>query len=539
MAKQVEFDSKAREYLKKGVDQMANAVKVTLGPRGRNVVLDKKYGSPVITNDGVTIAREIELEEPYENMGAQMLKEVATKTADVAGDGTTTAIVLAQSMVAQGLRNVTAGANPLHLKRGIEKAVDVTIAELKKLSRNVKGREEIAQVATVSANDDAEIGELIADAMEKVGRDGVITIEEAKSIETSLDVVEGMQFDRGYLSPYFVTDAERMETVLENAYVLLHEKKISTMRDLVPILEKIAQTGRPFLLVAEDIDGEALATLVVNKLRGTIQGAAVKAPGFGDRRKEMLEDMAVLMGAEVISEEKGLQLEAVTLDDLGQVKRIVIDKDATTIIEGAGKKSDIKGRIEQIGAEIERSTSDYDKEKLKERRARLAGGVAVINVGAATEIAMKEKKARVEDALHATRAAVEEGVVVGGGVALLRVSRVLRELKESDADVKTGIDIVAKSLEAPIRQIALNAGAEGSIVVEEVREQKNPSYGYNAATHEYTDLVKAGIVDPAKVVRTALQNASSVASLLLTTEAILTDIPEEDKPPAMPGGGMY
>ena len=539
MAKQVEFDSKAREYLKKGVDQMANAVKVTLGPRGRNVVLDKKYGSPVITNDGVTIAREIELEEPYENMGAQMLKEVATKTADVAGDGTTTAIVLAQSMVAQGLRNVTAGANPLHLKRGIERAVDVTIAELKKLSRNVKGREEIAQVATVSANDDAEIGELIADAMEKVGRDGVITIEEAKSIETSLDVVEGMQFDRGYLSPYFVTDAERMETVLENAYVLLHEKKISTMRDLVPILEKIAQTGRPFLLVAEDIDGEALATLVVNKLRGTIQGAAVKAPGFGDRRKEMLEDMAVLMGAEVISEEKGLQLEAVTLDDLGQVKRIVIDKDATTIIEGAGKKSDIKGRIEQIGAEIERSTSDYDKEKLQERRARLAGGVAVINVGAATEIAMKEKKARVEDALHATRAAVEEGVVVGGGVALLRVSRVLRELKESDADVKTGIDIVAKSLEAPIRQIALNAGAEGSIVVEEVREQKNPSYGYNAATHEYTDLIKAGIVDPTKVVRTALQNASSVASLLLTTEAILTDIPEEDKPPAMPGGGMY
>ncbi len=540
MAKQVEFDSKAREHLKKGVDQMANAVKVTLGPRGRNVVLDKKYGSPVITNDGVTIAREIELEEPYENMGAQMLKEVATKTADVAGDGTTTAIVLAQSMVAQGLRNVTAGANPLHLKRGIERAVDVAIAELKKFSRNVKGREEIAQVATVSANNDTEIGELIADAMEKVGRDGVITIEEAKSIETSLDVVEGMQFDRGYLSPYFVTDAERMETVLENAYVLLHDKKISAMRDLVPILEKIAQTGRPFLIVAEDIDGEALATLVVNKLRGTIQGAAVKAPGFGDRRKEMLEDMAVLMGAQVISEEKGLKLEAATLEDLGQVKRIVIDKDVTTIVEGAGKKSDIKGRIEQIGAEIERSTSDYDKEKLQERRARLAGGVAVINVGAATEIAMKEKKARVDDALHATRAAVEEGVVVGGGVALLRVSRVLKELKESDADVKTGIDIVAKSLEAPIRQIALNAGAEGSIVVEEVRGQKNPSYGYNAATHEYTDLVKAGIVDPAKVVRTALQNASSVASLLLTTEAILTDIPEEDKPPAMPGGGgMY
>ena len=539
MAKQVEFDSAARAHLKKGVDQMANAVKVTLGPRGRNVVLDKKYGSPVITNDGVTIAREIELEEPYENMGAQMLKEVATKTADVAGDGTTTAIVLAQSMVAQGLRNVTAGANPLHLKRGIERAVDVAIAELKKLSRDVKGREEIAQVATVSANNDTEIGELLADAMEKVGRDGVITIEEAKSIETSLEVVEGMQFDRGYLSPYFVTDAERMETVLENAYVLLHDKKISAMRDLVPILEKIAQMGRPFLIVAEDIDGEALATLVVNKLRGTIQGAAVKAPGFGDRRKEMLEDMAVLTGGQVISEERGLKLEAATLDDLGQVKRIVMDKDTTTIVEGGGKKSDIKGRIEQIGAEIERSTSDYDKEKLQERRARLAGGVAVINVGAATEISMKEKKARVEDALHATRAAVEEGVVVGGGVALLRISGVLKGLKEGDADVKTGIDIVAKSLEAPIRQIAQNAGAEGSIVVEEVRGQKNPSYGYNAATHEYTDLIEAGIVDPTKVVRTALQNASSVASLLLTTEAILTDIPEEDKPPAMPGGGMY
>ncbi len=539
MAKQVEFDSAAREHLKRGVDQLANAVKITLGPRGRNVILDKKYGSPVITNDGVTIAREIELEEPYENMGAQMLKEVATKTADVAGDGTTTAIVLAQSMVAQGLRNVTAGANPLHLKRGIERAVDVTIAELKKLSRDVKGREEIAQVATVSANNDTEIGELLADAMEKVGRDGVITIEEAKSIETSLDVVEGMQFDRGYLSPYFVTDAERMETVLENAYVLLHDKKISSMRDLVPILEKIAQTGRQFLIVAEDIDGEALATLVVNKLRGIIQGAAVKAPGFGDRRKEMLEDMAVLTGGQVISEERGLKLEAATLDDLGQVKRIVIDKDTTTIVEGAGKKSDIKGRIEQIAAQIERSTSDYDKEKLQDRRARLAGGVAVINVGAATEISMKEKKARVEDALHATRAAVEEGVVVGGGVALLSVSRVLKELKAGDADVKTGIEIVAKSLEAPIRQIAQNAGAEGSIVVEEVRGQKNPSYGYNAATHEYGDLVKAGIVDPTKVVRTALQNASSVASLLLTTEAILTDIPEEDKPPAMPGGGMY
>ena len=539
MAKQVEFDSAARERLKAGVDKMANAVRVTLGPRGRNVVLDKKYGSPVITNDGVTIAKEIELEEPYENMGAQMLKEVATKTADVAGDGTTTAIVLAQSMVAQGLRNVTAGANPLRLKRGIEKAVDAAVSELRNMSHDVKGREEIAQVATVSANNDTEIGELLADAMEKVGRDGVITIEEAKSIETSLEVVEGMQFDRGYLSPYFVTDAERMETVLEDAYILLHDKKISAMKDLVPVLEKIAQTNRPFLIVAEDVDGEALATLVVNKLRGTIQGAAVKAPGFGDRRKAMLEDMAVLTGGQVISEEKGLKLEAATLQDLGRAKRIVIDKDTTTIIEGAGKKADIKGRIEQIAAEIERSTSDYDKEKLQERRARLAGGVAVVNVGAATEISMKEKKARVEDALHATRAAVEEGIVVGGGVALLRASGALADVKGLDPDEQTGVEIVAKALEAPIRQIAANAGAEGSIVVEEVREQKNRSYGYNAATHEYTDLVKAGIIDPTKVVRTALQNAASVASLLLTTEAILTDIPEEKKPPAAPGGEMY
>ncbi len=539
MAKQVEFDSAARAHLKTGVDKMANAVKVTLGPRGRNVVLDKKYGSPIITNDGVTIAREIELAEPYENMGAQMLKEVATKTADIAGDGTTTAIVLAQSMVAQGLRNVTAGANPLHLKRGMERAVDVAIAELKKLSHGVKGRDEISQVATVSANNDTEIGELLADAMEKVGRDGVITVEEATSIETSLDVVEGMQFDRGYLSPYFVTDAERMETVLENAYILLHDKKISAMRDLVPVLEKIAQTGRPFLIVAEDIDGEALATLVVNKLRGTIQGAAVKAPGFGDRRKAMLEDMAALTGGQVISEEKGLKLEAATLDDLGQAKRIVMDKDSTTIVEGAGKKADIKGRIEQLAAEIERSTSDYDKEKLQERRARLVGGVALVKVGAATEIAMKEKKARVEDALHATRAAVEEGVVVGGGVALLRISSVLKGLKEGDADAKTGIDIIATALEAPIRQIALNAGAEGSIVAAEVSGQKNPSYGYNAATQEYANLIKAGIVDPTKVVRTALQNACSVASLLLTTEAILTDMPEEDKAPGMPGGEMY
>ncbi len=459
MAKQVEFDSAAREHLRRGVDKLADAVRVTLGPRGRNVVLDKKYGSPVITNDGVTIAKEIDLAEPYENMGAQMLKEVATKTADIAGDGTTTAIVLAQSMIAQGLRNVTAGANPMHIKRGIERAVEATISELKKMSHELKGKTEIAQVATVSSNNDPEIGELLADAMEKVGKDGVITVEEAKSIETSLEVVEGMQFDRGYLSPYFVTDPERMETVLEDVYILMHDKKISSMKDLVPILERIAQMGKPFLIVAEDVDGEALATLVVNKLRGTIQGCAVKAPGFGDRRKAMLDDMAVLTGGQVISEEKGLKLEGAALEDLGRAKRVVVDKDSTTIVSGAGTKNAIKGRIEQIRAEIERSSSDYDREKLQERLARLAGGVAVVNVGAATEIAMKEKKARVEDALHATRAAVEEGIVVGGGVALLRTGQVLKGLKEKDADVKVGIEIVAKALEAPIRQIAANAGA--------------------------------------------------------------------------------
>jgi len=540
MAKQVEFNSAAREHLRRGVDKLADAVRVTLGPRGRNVVLDKRYGSPVITNDGVTIAKEIDLEQPYENMGAQMLKEVATKTADVAGDGTTTAIVLAQSMVAQGLRNVTAGANPMQLKKGIERAVDKSIEGLRNMSHEIKGRKEIAQVATVSANNDPEIGDLLADAMEKVGKDGVITVEEAKSIEASLEVVEGMQFDRGYLSPYFVTDAERMEAVLEDAYILLHDKKISAMKDLVPILEKIAQMGKPFLIVAEDVDGEALATLVVNKLRGTIQGAAVKAPGFGDRRKAMLEDMASLTGGQVLSEEKGLKIEGASLDDLGRAKRVVIDKDSTTLVQGGGKKADIKGRIEQIRAEIEHSTSDYDKEKLQERLARLAGGVAVVNVGAATEISMKEKKARVEDALHATRAAVEEGIVVGGGVALLRVAEGLRKLREKDSDAKTGIEIVIKALEAPLRQIAANAGAEGSIVVEEVRGNDKTSYGYDAASHEYTDLVKAGIIDPTKVVRTALQNAASVASLLLTTEAILTDKPEEEKsPPAMPSGGMY
>ena len=539
MAKQVEFDAAAREHLRRGVDKLANAVRVTLGPRGRNVVLDKKYGSPVITNDGVTIAKEIDLAEPYENMGAQMVKEVATKTADAAGDGTTTAIVLAQSMVAEGLRNVTAGANPMYLKRGIEKAVDEAILELKGLSRDVRSSKDIAQVATVSANGDTEIGGLIASAMEQVGKDGVITIEEAKSIETSLEVVEGMQFDRGYLSPYFVNDAERMEVVLDDAYILIHDKKLSAMKDLVPILEKIAQQGRPFLIVAEDVEGEALATLVVNKLRGTINGAAVKAPGFGDRRKAMLEDMAVLTGATVISEEKGLKLENVQLKDLGRAKRLLIDKDNTTIVQGAGKPAAIKGRIEQIRKEIERSTSDYDVEKLQERLARLAGGVAVVHVGAATEIAMKEKKMRVEDALNATRAAVEEGVVVGGGVALLRTTGALRKLKAKTHDVQTGIDLVIKSLEAPIRQIALNAGAEGSIVAEKVRTSDNPNFGYNAATQKYEDLVKAGIMDPTKVVRTALQNAASVASLLLTTEAILTDKPEEDKNPPMPGGDMY
>jgi len=539
MAKQMEFDAAARERLRRGVDKLADAVRVTLGPRGRNVVLDKKFGSPVITNDGVTIAKEIDLEEPYENMGAQMLKEVATKTADVAGDGTTTAIVLAQSMVARGLRNVTAGANPIRLKRGIDKAVDAAIEELKRLSHEVKDRTEIAQVATVSANNDEEVGELLADAMEKVGKDGVITVEEAKSIETWLEVVEGMQFDRGYLSPYFVTDAERMEVVLEDAYILIHDKKISAMKDLVPVLERIAQVGKPFLIVAEDVEGEALATLVVNKLRGTIQGAAVKAPGFGDRRKAMLEDMAVLTGGTVISEEKGLKLENAQLGDLGRAKRIVVDKDTTTIVQGAGKKDAIKGRIEQIRAEIERSTSDYDREKLQERLARLAGGVAVVNVGAATETAMKEKKARVEDALHATRAAVEEGIVCGGGVALLRAAEALRKLNDDDPDVRTGIEIVGKALEAPVRQIAANAGAEGSIVVEQVRSAKKPNYGYNAATNQYEDLEKAGIVDPTKVVRTALQNAASVASLLLTTEAILTEKPEEEESEGLAGGGMY
>jgi len=536
MPKQIEFESAARESLKAGVDKLANAVKVTLGPRGRNVILDKKFGSPTITNDGVTIAKEIELEDPYENMGAQMVKEVATKTQDVAGDGTTTATLLAQSIIHLGIRNVTAGSNPMYIKRGIEKAVEAAVEAVRRQSKQVKGRDEIGQVATISANNDSEIGELIAEAMEKVGKDGVITVEEAKSMDTSLEVVEGMQFDRGYLSPYFVTDAERMECALEDPYILVHDKKVSSMKDLLPILEKIAQVGRPLLLIAEDVEGEALATLVVNKLRGTLQCAAVKAPGFGDRRKAMLEDIAVLTNGRVISEEVGFKLENVTITDLGHAKRVTIDKDNTTIVEGAGKKTEIQGRVGQIRKQIEDSTSDYDREKLQERLAKLAGGVAVINVGAATETEMKEKKARVEDALAATRSAVEEGIVPGGGVALLRAISSVAKL-ELEGEESIGRNIVARALEEPLRTIASNAGAEGSIVVEQVKKMKG-AMGYNAATNEYEDLVKAGIVDPTKVARTALQNAASIAGLLLTTEAIVTEKPEEDDKTPMPGGGM-
>jgi chaperonin GroEL len=542
MAKQIVYDSEAREKLKSGVDQLANAVKITLGPKGRNVVLDKKFGSPTVTNDGVTIAKEIELDEPYENLGAQMVKEVATKTQDVAGDGTTTATILAQSLIHQGIRNVTAGANPMFLKRGIRKATEVIVEEIRKRSKSIKTSEEIASVAAISANNDPEIGQLIADAMDKVGKDGVITVEEARGMDTTLDVVEGMQFDRGYLSPYMVTDAERMETVLENPVLLIHDKKISSMKDLLPILEKVAQLSRPMLIIAEDVEGEALATLVVNKLRGTLNAAAVKAPGFGDRRKAMLEDIAVLTGGRVISEEAGFKLENAVLEDLGEAKRVTITKDDTTIVEGVGKASDIKARINQIRRQIEDTTSDYDKEKLQERLAKLAGGVAVINVGAATEVEMKEKKARVEDALAATRAAVEEGIVAGGGITLLRCRKALDKVKE-EGDVGVGVDMVRKALEAPLRQIAANAGAEGSLVVEQVTKSAADT-GYDASTGEYTDLVKAGIVDPTKVTRSALQNASSVASLLLTTEAVVTDIPEEKEAVAPPGGaggmgGMY
>ncbi|MFN8177325.1 MAG: chaperonin GroEL [bacterium] len=542
MAKMMEFDVRAREALRRGVDKLCDAVKVTLGPKGRNVVIDKKFGSPTITNDGVTIAKEIELEDPYENMGAQMVKEVATKTNDVAGDGTTTATVLAQSILHQGIRNVAAGANPMALKRGIDKAVEAAVESIKKQSKQVKGSKEmIAQVATISANNDLSIGTIIADAMARVGDDGVITVEEAKSMDTTLETVEGMQFDRGYLSPYFVTDPERMEVQLEDAYVLIHDKKISSMKDLLPILEKIVQMGRPLLVIAEDIDGEALATLVVNKLRGTLSVAGVKAPGFGDRRKAMLEDIAILTGGRVISEEVGFKLENTTTGDLGRAKRIVIDKDDTTIIEGAGKKADIQGRIGQIKKQIEDTTSDYDKEKLQERLAKLAGGVAVVHVGAATETELKEKKHRVEDAVSATRAAVEEGIVPGGGVALIKATKAVEALLETlTGDEKVGAEIIMRAMEEPARQIAQNAGQEGSLIVQRLKTEKSPTLGYNAASGVYEDMVKAGILDPAKVTRSALQHAASISSLILTTECIVTDRPEEEKASAAPspGGGM-
>ncbi|MGD9900008.1 MAG: chaperonin GroEL [Calditrichaceae bacterium] len=537
MSKLIEYDVEARVKLKRGVDALARAVKITLGPKGRNVVIDKKFGAPTITKDGVTVAKEIELADAFENMGAQMVKEVASKTSDVAGDGTTTATVLAQAIFNEGLKNVTAGANPAELKRGIDLAVKRVIEHLKSMSRDVSGKKEVAQVGTISANNDPTIGDLIADAMEKVGKDGVITVEEAKSIETSLDVVEGMQFDRGYISPYFVTDSETMEAHIEDALILIYDKKISTMKDLLPVLEKAAQTGKPLLIIAEDVEGEALATLVVNKLRGTLKVAAVKAPGFGDRRKAMLDDIAILTDGKVISEETGFKLENATLEDLGKAKKINIDKENTTIVEGAGKSSDIKGRISQIRTQIENTTSDYDREKLQERLAKLAGGVAVIKIGAATEIEMKEKKARVEDALHATRAAVEEGIVPGGGVALLRSIGALDTLK-AKGDQKIGIDIVRRALEEPIRQIVNNAGLEGSVIVQKVKEGKD-AYGFNAATEVYEDLLEAGVIDPTKVTRSALENASSVAGLLLMTEALITDKPEEKSAgPAMPPGGM-
>ncbi len=535
-AKQLEFDEAARHSLLRGVEKLAKAVKATLGPSGRNVILDKKFGSPTITKDGVTVAKEIELENPYENMGAQLVREVASKTSDIAGDGTTTATVLAEAIYREGLKNVTAGANPTSLQRGINKAVEAIVAELGKISKKVSDSSEIAQVATVSANWDKTIGQIIADAMEKVGKDGTITVEEAKSIETTLDVVEGMQFDKGYLSPYFATNAEAMEAILENAYVLIHEKKISSLKDLLPVLEKVAKGGRPLLIIAEDVEGEALATLVVNKLRGTLQICAVKAPGFGDRRKAMLEDIAVLTGGRCITEDLGIKLESITLDDLGKAKRIVVEKEATTIVEGEGKSKDIQGRVAQIRRQIEETTSDYDREKLQERLAKLAGGVAVINVGAATETEMKEKKARVEDALHATRAAVEEGIVPGGGVALIRAQKALANLK-LEGDEAIGAQIVHRAVEAPLRQLADNAGQEGALIVQEVKKGKG-NEGYNVATGAYEDLVKAGVVDPTKVTRSALQNASSISGLLLTTEALVTEIPEKEKAPAMPGGGM-
>ena len=540
--KELMFSIEARAKLMKGIDALAEAVKITLGPKGRNVVIDKKFGSPTVTKDGVTVAKEIELADPIENMGAQMVKEVATKTSDLAGDGTTTATVLAQAIFREGLKNVTAGANPMELKRGIEKAVAAVVEELKQLSAPTAGKKEIAQVGTISANNDAEIGKLIAEAMEKVGKDGVITVEEAKGLETTLETVDGTQFDRGYLSPYFVTDPEKMEAVLDDGYLLIHDRKVSAMKELLPILEKVAQSGKPLLLIAEDLEGEALATLVVNKLRGTLKVCGVKAPGFGDRRKEMLRDIAVLTGGQVISEEVGLKLENATLGELGRAKRIVIDKDNTTIVDGKGKADDIKGRIAEIKVAIDKTTSDYDREKLQERLAKLAGGVAIINVGAATETEMKEKKARVEDALHATRAAVEEGIVPGGGVAFLRAQASLDRIKGTD-DEKVGVAIVRRALEEPIRMIAQNAGAEGSIVVARVRASKDRNFGYNAQTDVYEDLVKAGVIDPTKVSRTALQNAASIAGLLLTTECVVVERKEEK--PALAGasgggmGGMY
>jgi chaperonin GroEL len=538
MSKQLLFNEEARAAVLRGVNIMSHAVRVTLGPKGRNVVLDKRYGSPTITKDGVTVAKELELQDPFENMGAQMIKEVAAKTSDIAGDGTTTATVLAQAIVREGLRNVTAGANPMGLKRGIEQAVEQVVAELKKMSKTTKDRKEIAQVATIAANNDRTTGDLIAEAMEKVGKDGVITVEEAKSMETTLDVVEGMQFDRGYLSPYMVTDPERMEAVLEDCLILIHEKKLGVMKDMLPLLEQVARAGKPCLIIAEDVEGEALATLVVNKLRGTFVCCAVKAPGFGDRRKAMLEDIATVTGGKAITEDLGVKLENIKLEDLGRAKKVVVDKDNTTIIEGAGKTKEIQGRIKQLRVQIEETTSDYDREKLQERLAKLAGGVAVLKVGAATETEMKEKKARVEDALHATRAAVEEGIVPGGGVALLRAASGLDSLMLT-GDEATGANIVRRALEEPIRQIVANAGLEGSVVVEKVKASKRTADGFDAESNEYVDMVRAGIIDPTKVERVALENAASIASLLLTTEALITDIPERSAAPAMPHGGDY
>ncbi len=540
MAKQVVHGEDSRAAILRGINQLADAVKITLGPKGRNVVIDKKFGSPTITKDGVTVAKEIELKDALENMGAQMVREVASKTSDVAGDGTTTATVLAQAIFREGVKTVAAGANPMALKRGIDKAVERAVEEIKRLSKPVKG-DMIAQVGTVSANGDQTIGNIIAEAMNKVGKDGVITVEESKTMETSLEVVEGMQFDRGYLSPYFVTDPERMEVTLENPLILIHEKKISSMKDLLPLLEQVAKMGKPMLIIAEDVEGEALATLVVNKLRGTLNIAAVKAPGFGDRRKAMLEDIAIMTGGKVISEDLGIKLENVKIEDLGRAKKITIDKDNTTIVDGAGKESDMQGRVKTLRAQIEETSSDYDREKLQERLAKLIGGVAVIKVGAATETEMKEKKARVEDAMHATRAAVEEGIVPGGGVSLVRAAKALEKFLinkegEGDADEQIGVNIVRRSLEEPLRQIVQNAGKEGAVIVERVRSEKNENFGFNAQTEQYEDLVKAGVIDPTKVTRTALQNAASIAGLMLTTEAMVSEIPEDDKSAPMPGG---